>query len=106
MPPARRRIRDVDDAIVKCLLAAEPTAIGGPVSILKSGDVIVKAFIHAGILALVTISLLLWLTLRRVVDVLMTLVPLNDLWVDANFKESQLKTLRIGQPMPRPRPMQ
>ena len=28
----------------------------------------------------------------------MTLVPLNDLWVDANFKESQLKTLRIGQP--------
>ncbi len=28
---------------------------------------------------------------------LMTLVPLNDLWVDANFKESQLKTLRIGQ---------
>jgi membrane fusion protein (multidrug efflux system) len=29
---------------------------------------------------------------------LMTLVALNDLWVDANFKESQLKTLRIGQP--------
>ena len=28
---------------------------------------------------------------------LMTLVPLNDLWVDANFKESQLKSLRIGQ---------
>ena len=28
---------------------------------------------------------------------LMTLVALNDLWVDANFKESQLKTLRIGQ---------
>ena len=29
---------------------------------------------------------------------LMTLVALNDLWVDANFKESQLKNLRIGQP--------
>ncbi|NMM76500.1 HlyD family secretion protein [Acidovorax sp. SRB_14] len=28
---------------------------------------------------------------------LMTLVALNDLWVDANFKESQLKNLRIGQ---------
>lgn len=28
---------------------------------------------------------------------LMTLVALNDLWVDANFKESQLKSLRIGQ---------
>ncbi|HNZ90505.1 MAG TPA: HlyD family efflux transporter periplasmic adaptor subunit [Acidovorax sp.] len=29
---------------------------------------------------------------------LMTLVALNDLWVDANFKESQLQNLRIGQP--------
>jgi hopanoid biosynthesis associated RND transporter like protein HpnN len=58
------------------VLAAEPTAIGGPVSILKSGDTIVEAFIHAGIYALVVISLLLWLTLRRISDVLMTLVPL------------------------------
>jgi hopanoid biosynthesis associated RND transporter like protein HpnN len=58
------------------VLVAEPTAIGGPVSILKSGDTIVKAFIHAGIWALVVISLLLWLTLRRVTDVLLTLVPL------------------------------
>ena len=29
---------------------------------------------------------------------LMTLVALNQLWVDANFKESQIKDLRIGQP--------
>jgi uncharacterized protein len=58
------------------VLVAEPNAIGGPVSILKSGDTIVKAFIHAGIWALVVISLLLWLTLRRVTDVLLTLVPL------------------------------
>jgi hopanoid biosynthesis associated RND transporter like protein HpnN len=58
------------------VLAAEPNAIGGPVSILKSGDTIVKAFIHAGIWALVVISLLLWLALRRVTDVLLTLVPL------------------------------
>jgi hopanoid biosynthesis associated RND transporter like protein HpnN len=58
------------------VLAAEPTAIGGPVSILKSGDTIVKAFIHAGIYSLVVISLLLWITLRRISDVLVTLVPL------------------------------
>ncbi|WP_316204750.1 MMPL family transporter [Bradyrhizobium sp. SZCCHNS3004] len=58
------------------VLAAEPMAIGGPVSILKSGDTIVKAFIHAGIYALVVISLLLWATLRRLTDVLMTIVPL------------------------------
>ncbi|MCL6264744.1 HlyD family efflux transporter periplasmic adaptor subunit [Craterilacuibacter sp. RT1T] len=28
---------------------------------------------------------------------LMALVPMNTIWVDANFKESQLKNLRIGQ---------
>jgi membrane fusion protein (multidrug efflux system) len=29
---------------------------------------------------------------------LMTVIPLNQLWVDANFKEVQLRDLRIGQP--------
>jgi hopanoid biosynthesis associated RND transporter like protein HpnN len=58
------------------VLAAEPNAIGGPVSILKSGETVVNAFIHAGIYALLVISLLLWLTLRRITDVLLTLVPL------------------------------
>jgi hopanoid biosynthesis associated RND transporter like protein HpnN len=58
------------------VLVAEPTAIGGPVSILKSGDTVVRAFVHAGIYALLVISLLLWVTLRRITDVLLTLVPL------------------------------
>ncbi|MEM5400940.1 MULTISPECIES: EmrA/EmrK family multidrug efflux transporter periplasmic adaptor subunit [Paraburkholderia] len=30
---------------------------------------------------------------------LMSVVPLNSLWVDANFKEVQLKHMRIGQPV-------
>ena len=30
---------------------------------------------------------------------LMTVVALNQLWVDANFKESQLQDIRIGQPV-------
>ncbi len=30
---------------------------------------------------------------------LMSLIPLNQLWVDANFKEVQLRTIRIGQPV-------
>ena len=58
------------------VLAAEPNAIGGPVSILKSGETVVKTLIHAGLWALVVISLLLWLALRRITDVLLTLVPL------------------------------
>ena len=32
-------------------------------------------------------------------NVLMTLVPLEDAWVDANFKENQLAHLRPGQPV-------
>ncbi len=30
---------------------------------------------------------------------LMTVVPLDQLWVDANFKENQLRYLRLGQPV-------
>ena len=30
---------------------------------------------------------------------LMALVPLHDVWVTANFKETQLRTMRIGQPV-------
>jgi len=71
-PNDNDNLRRFADAV----LAAEPNAIGGPVSILKSGDTIVKAFIHAGIWALLVISLLLWLALRRITDVLMTMVPL------------------------------
>ena len=65
-------LRKFADAVLK----AEPLAVGGPVSILKSGDTIVRAFIHAGGWALISISLLLWLALRRFTDVLLTLVPL------------------------------
>jgi uncharacterized protein len=71
-PNDNDNLRRFADAV----LVAEPTAIGGPVSILKSGDVVVNAFIHAGIYALVVIGLLLWLTLQRITDVLMTLIPL------------------------------
>lgn len=31
--------------------------------------------------------------------VLMVIIPLNQVWVDANFKESQLSNFRIGQPV-------
>ncbi|BBP04441.1 multidrug resistance protein [Sulfuriferula plumbiphila] len=30
---------------------------------------------------------------------LMTLIPLSQVWVDANFKETQLRKMRIGQPV-------
>lgn len=31
--------------------------------------------------------------------ILMIIIPLNQIWVDANFKESQLRNIRIGQPV-------
>jgi hopanoid biosynthesis associated RND transporter like protein HpnN len=71
-PNDNDNLRRFADAV----LTAEPAAIGGPVSILKSGDVVVNAFVHAGIYALLVIGLLLWLTLQRITDVLMTLIPL------------------------------
>jgi hopanoid biosynthesis associated RND transporter like protein HpnN len=60
----------------RAVLAVEPTAIGGPISILESGHTIVRAFIEAGVLALIAITILLWISLRRVWDVALTIVPL------------------------------
>jgi hopanoid biosynthesis associated RND transporter like protein HpnN len=60
------------DAVLK----AEPGAVGGPISILDSAHTIEHAFIEAALLALLAITMLLWLTLKRFADVLRTLVPL------------------------------
>jgi predicted RND superfamily exporter protein len=58
------------------VLAVAPEASGAPVSILASGDTVIRAFMEAGALALISISLLLYLALRRVGDVALTLAPL------------------------------
>ena len=56
--------------------AAEPDAIGGPISILESGRTMIKSFFEAGFWALGSITILLWIVLRRFGDVLLTLIPL------------------------------
>ena len=53
-----------------------PEAAGAAVSILEAGDTVIKAFAQAGVLALASITLLLWLALRRLGDVALTLAPL------------------------------
>ena len=60
----------------RAVLAVEPDATGGPISILESGDTIVRAFFEAGAWALISIAILLWIVLRRFGDVLLTIVPL------------------------------
>jgi hopanoid biosynthesis associated RND transporter like protein HpnN len=60
----------------RAVLGVYSDAVGGPISILKSGDTVVRAFFGAGIYALLSIALILWIVLRRFGDVLLTLVPL------------------------------
>jgi hopanoid biosynthesis associated RND transporter like protein HpnN len=54
----------------------EPNATGGPIAILESGRTVVRAFFEAGFWALGSITILLWIVLRRFGDVLLTLIPL------------------------------
>lgn len=58
------------------VLRAEPSAAGGPISVRGSADTIMRAFAQAGGWAVLAITALLWITLRRFGDVLRTLVPL------------------------------
>src|SRR5262249_33124978 len=58
------------------VLAIEPNATGEAVALYESRNTVVRAFIAAGIFALSAITVLLWITLRRLRDVLLTLVPL------------------------------
>jgi hopanoid biosynthesis associated RND transporter like protein HpnN len=60
----------------RAVLAVEPRASGGPISILESGYTVVHAFILAAVCAFASIALLLWIVLRRISDVLLTLIPL------------------------------
>ncbi|WP_131115056.1 MMPL family transporter [Lichenihabitans psoromatis] len=53
-----------------------PDATGEPILIRESGHTVIWAFIEAGAWALASISILLVVVLRRVSDMLLTLVPL------------------------------
>jgi hopanoid biosynthesis associated RND transporter like protein HpnN len=69
-----------DDAMLRrfahAVKRAEPNAIGGPISILHSADTIIMAFLQAAGWAVLSITLLLWITLGRFGDVLRTMIPL------------------------------
>ena len=58
------------------VLQVAPDATGTPILIQESAKTIVRAFFQAGALALLLITITLFLALRRIGDVLVTLVPL------------------------------
>ena len=69
-----------DNAVLRefarAVQAVAPDATEGPISILEARRAVVTAFLEAGACALLSIGILLWITLRRFGDVLLTLVPL------------------------------
>src|SRR5579885_2644329 len=63
-------------AFARAVQGVAPNATEGPVSILEARRAVVTAFIEAGAFALLSIGVILLITLRRIGDVLLTLVPL------------------------------
>ncbi len=61
---------------VKAVLALEPEASGPAIGLFEAGNTVIRAFVEAGAFALIAIAILLLIALRRVGDVLLTLVPL------------------------------
>jgi hopanoid biosynthesis associated RND transporter like protein HpnN len=61
---------------VKEVRKVAPEATGTPISIQESGNTIVRAFIQAGVLSFLSITVLLTVALRRLKDVLIALGPL------------------------------
>jgi len=62
------------------VLEKVPNATGAAVEIYEWGNTVTAAFIKAGVLAIISIAILLLIVLRRIRDVLLTLIPL---WVAA-----------------------
>ena len=60
----------------RAVRAVEPDATGQAIGSTEWGATIVQAFAEAAVLALVSIAILLWIVLRRLTDVLVTLIPL------------------------------
>jgi uncharacterized protein len=85
-PDGRARVQLVprDDAndtdllrrFATAVLAADPSATGPAISYFESGRSVTGAFVEATLLALGSITVLLLVALRRITDVLLTLVPL------------------------------
>ena len=60
----------------KAVLKVAPNATGLAIEVYESGRTVTDAFIKAGIIAICSIAVLLLIVLRRVSDVLLTLIPL------------------------------
>ena len=76
-PSADPNDNDAMRQFARAVLAVEPDVTEGPVTILEASKTVLHAFILAGVLALASIAILLWLVLGRLSDMLLTLIPLS-----------------------------
>jgi uncharacterized protein len=61
---------------VTAVRSVEPDAAGTPIFMIEAASTMAKAFVQAGFLSVVAITLILLVALRRPIDVALTLVPL------------------------------
>jgi len=61
---------------VTAVRSVDPEATGKPIFIIEAAATMINAFVQAGILSVVAIALILFVALRRWIDVALTLVPL------------------------------
>jgi uncharacterized protein len=64
------------DRFAHAVQSVVPNATGVAVGSIEWGATIVHAFVEAAALALISIAVLLWIVLRRLTDMLVTLIPL------------------------------
>jgi hypothetical protein len=64
------------DRFIDAVAKVAPDAVGTPFGIREGGRTVVSAFIEAGVLSFVAITALLFLVLRRVRDVAITMAPI------------------------------
>jgi len=65
-------LRTFNDAV----RSVAPSATGTPISIQNYGKTILRAFLQAGLISALVITVLLWISLRSARDVLYTIIPL------------------------------
>jgi hopanoid biosynthesis associated RND transporter like protein HpnN len=75
-PKGDQNDNDTMQRFAAAVLKVAPEATGTPILIQESAKTIVRAFFQAAAFALISIALILFLALRRVSDVMVTLVPL------------------------------
>jgi uncharacterized protein len=76
LPKADPNDSDATRRFAQAIVRFAPDAAGTPIQLYQSERTVVRAFVEAGALAIAVIGIILWAALRRLGDVLLTLLPL------------------------------